>query len=282
MSDCQQMQRRLDATQLQPTLKVAFHPTQRLLDWSDLTLALRSGNMGWTLQASVSFSWEPPPVEKIAFIPAAGRLQGREASGRAGVAVMITWTQLWDHVSLTKKKEHCRVAGSWRSRSYVVSEDRWRCWTSSSAAVLCFSSKFCSRVKKTFLLRNTSYLCLGVTWCYWPVLLFGPNRSSERESSFLTPALGKEMPFLATALVPALSSTPAAALLASDTSSADYAPQSSVSIRKRRRLAASPGGLHWTSTGEKRLLIANGKSQVLPWPAMGSTAVLAMLVSYKD
>ncbi|XP_075891194.1 ankyrin repeat and fibronectin type-III domain-containing protein 1 isoform X2 [Nelusetta ayraudi] len=74
-------------------------------------------------------------------------------------------------------------------------------------------------------------------------------RSSEKESSFLTPALGKEMPFLATPLIPALSSTPAAALLASDVSSADSAPQSSVSIRKRRRLAASPGGLHWTSTG---------------------------------
>ncbi|XP_051274174.1 uncharacterized protein ankfn1 isoform X4 [Dicentrarchus labrax] len=65
-----------------------------------------------------------------------------------------------------------------------------------------------------------------------------PLRSSERESTFLTPALGKELPFLATSLLPILSSTPVAS-----------ASHSGVSIRKRRRLAASPGGLHWNSAG---------------------------------
>lgn len=97
---------------------------------------------------------------------------------------------------------------------------------------------------------DTTNSSFPVVWC---------SRCSEKESSFLTPALGKEMPFLATPLVPALSSTPAAALLASDVSSADSTPQSTVSIRKRRRLAASPGGLHWTSTGERRLLAAIGR-----------------------
>ncbi|XP_028989721.1 uncharacterized protein ankfn1 isoform X2 [Betta splendens] len=64
-------------------------------------------------------------------------------------------------------------------------------------------------------------------------------RSSD--CSFLTPALGKELPFLSTPLLPILSSTPAgAAVLRSGMG---------VSIRKRRRLAASPGGLHWNSAG---------------------------------
>ncbi|XP_041818616.1 uncharacterized protein ankfn1 isoform X2 [Chelmon rostratus] len=76
-----------------------------------------------------------------------------------------------------------------------------------------------------------------------------PLRSSERESTFLTPALGKEMPFLAPSLLPILSSTPAAAALSSGTSAGDSTSQSGVSIRKRRRLAASPGGLHWNSAG---------------------------------
>ncbi|XP_076616278.1 ankyrin repeat and fibronectin type-III domain-containing protein 1 isoform X2 [Chaetodon auriga] len=76
-----------------------------------------------------------------------------------------------------------------------------------------------------------------------------PLRSSERESTFLTPALGKEMPFLTTSLLPILSSTPAAAALSSGTSAGDSPSHSGVSIRKRRRLAASPGGLHWNSAG---------------------------------
>lgn len=177
---------------------------------------------------------------------------------------MITWTQLLDVVLLRDKKDHRRVAGSWRSRSYVVSEERWRRWTSPHAAVLClaFTLNFevlLSCKKNTCSLKTAYQLCSGIMWYHWLILLFGLRRSSERESSFLTPALGKEMPFLATPLIPALSSTPAAALLASDMSSADSAPQSSVSIRKRRRLAASPGGLHWTSTGEKRFLAATGQ-----------------------
>ncbi|TMS01742.1 hypothetical protein E3U43_017806, partial [Larimichthys crocea] len=68
-----------------------------------------------------------------------------------------------------------------------------------------------------------------------------PSRSSERECTFLTPALVKEMPFLATSLLPILSSTPAATVLSPATSAGDSASQSRVSIRKRRRLAASPG-----------------------------------------
>lgn len=85
------------------------------------------------------------------------------------------------------------------------------------------------------------------------LLLFDGCRSSERDSTFLTPALEKEMPFLAPSLLPILSSTPAAAALSSGTSAGDSASQSGVSIRKRRRLAASPGGLHWNSAGKIRL-----------------------------
>uniref|UniRef100_A0AAZ3SS09 Fibronectin type-III domain-containing protein n=1 Tax=Oncorhynchus tshawytscha TaxID=74940 RepID=A0AAZ3SS09_ONCTS len=65
-----------------------------------------------------------------------------------------------------------------------------------------------------------------------------PHRPLDREAMFLTPALGREIPFLATPLAPILSSTPC-----------NITPQGGVSVRKRRRLAASPGGLHWTSTG---------------------------------
>lgn len=64
------------------------------------------------------------------------------------------------------------------------------------------------------------------------------RRPLDREAMFLTPALGREIPFLATPLAPILSSTPC-----------NITPQVGVSVRKRRRLAASPGGLHWTSTG---------------------------------
>ncbi|KAM6964555.1 ankyrin repeat and fibronectin type-III domain-containing protein 1 isoform 1-T1 [Tautogolabrus adspersus] len=83
-----------------------------------------------------------------------------------------------------------------------------------------------------------------------------PLRSSEGDSTFLTPALEKEMHFLTTSLLPILSSTPAAAPLAasrlsSETRAGDSSSSShsGVSIRKRRRLAASPGGLHWNSAG---------------------------------
>ncbi|XP_054860668.1 ankyrin repeat and fibronectin type-III domain-containing protein 1 isoform X2 [Amphiprion ocellaris] len=71
-------------------------------------------------------------------------------------------------------------------------------------------------------------------------------RSSQRDCSFLTPALGKEVSFLSTPLLPILSSTPDAAAAAP---AGDSAPHSSVNVRKRRRLAASPGGLHWTPAG---------------------------------
>ncbi|XP_070787135.1 ankyrin repeat and fibronectin type-III domain-containing protein 1-like, partial [Enoplosus armatus] len=76
-----------------------------------------------------------------------------------------------------------------------------------------------------------------------------PLRSSERESTFLTPALRREVPFLATSLLPILSSTPASAVLSSGTSGGHSTSHSGVSVRKRRRLAASPGGLHWNSAG---------------------------------
>ncbi|XP_035002141.1 uncharacterized protein ankfn1 isoform X2 [Hippoglossus stenolepis] len=72
------------------------------------------------------------------------------------------------------------------------------------------------------------------------------DRLSEIESTFFSPSLAKETPFLST---PLLSSTPAAAALSSGTSAGDSASQGGVSIRKRRRLAASPGGLHWNSAG---------------------------------
>ncbi|XP_072230245.1 ankyrin repeat and fibronectin type-III domain-containing protein 1 isoform X2 [Leuresthes tenuis] len=72
-------------------------------------------------------------------------------------------------------------------------------------------------------------------------------RSSERESSFLS-AAGKDVTFLSTPLLPILSSTPASQL-SSKTAAGDSASQSGVSIRKRRRLAGSPGGLHWNAAG---------------------------------
>ncbi|XP_061561557.1 ankyrin repeat and fibronectin type-III domain-containing protein 1 isoform X3 [Phycodurus eques] len=68
---------------------------------------------------------------------------------------------------------------------------------------------------------------------------------SERDGAFLAPALSKETPFLVTPLLPVLSSTPAAAAAA-------LASHGAVGIRKRRRLAAGPGGLHWKSTGSPR------------------------------
>ncbi|XP_068585279.1 ankyrin repeat and fibronectin type-III domain-containing protein 1-like [Cebidichthys violaceus] len=71
-----------------------------------------------------------------------------------------------------------------------------------------------------------------------------PLRSLESDSPFLPPSLGEEM-----LLLPLLSSTPAAA-----GDSSPFPPPAAttgvgVGVRKRRRLAASPGGLHWTSTG---------------------------------
>ncbi|XP_028287886.1 ankyrin repeat and fibronectin type-III domain-containing protein 1 [Parambassis ranga] len=77
------------------------------------------------------------------------------------------------------------------------------------------------------------------------------HRSSEKESGFLSPALGKEMTFLSTPLLPILSSTPvaSASALTSATLAGDSTSHSGISIRKRRRLAASPGGLHWNSSG---------------------------------
>ncbi|KAK6301487.1 hypothetical protein J4Q44_G00275400 [Coregonus suidteri] len=81
-----------------------------------------------------------------------------------------------------------------------------------------------------------------------------PHRPLERETMFLTPALGWETLFLATPLAPILSSTPCnmtpvTSAMTSVTSSGDSASQGRVSVRKRRRLAASPRGLQWNSTG---------------------------------
>ncbi|KAM6951547.1 ankyrin repeat and fibronectin type-III domain-containing protein 1-like [Aplochiton taeniatus] len=81
-----------------------------------------------------------------------------------------------------------------------------------------------------------------------------PHRPPEGGAMFLTPALGKNSPFLATPLAPILSSTPRSPspvtmAMTSATSAGDSASASGVSVRKRRRLAASPGGLHWNSTG---------------------------------
>ncbi|XP_047464954.1 ankyrin repeat and fibronectin type-III domain-containing protein 1 isoform X2 [Mugil cephalus] len=74
--------------------------------------------------------------------------------------------------------------------------------------------------------------------------------SSVKESSFLRPALGKEVTFLSTPLLPILSSTPVPASgRSSGTPDGESASRSGVSVRKRRRLAASPGGLHWNSAG---------------------------------
>ncbi|XP_047183689.1 ankyrin repeat and fibronectin type-III domain-containing protein 1 isoform X2 [Scophthalmus maximus] len=81
--------------------------------------------------------------------------------------------------------------------------------------------------------------------CSEPGEADAPPRSSGKESTFFSPEM-MEAPYLAT---PLLSSTPAAAVLSSGTSARDSASQSGVSIRKRRRLAASPGGLHWNSAG---------------------------------
>ncbi|CAB1451523.1 unnamed protein product, partial [Pleuronectes platessa] len=72
------------------------------------------------------------------------------------------------------------------------------------------------------------------------------DRLSEIESPVFSSSLAMDTPFLST---PLLSSTPAAAALSSGTSAGDSASQGGVSLRKRRRLAASPGGLHWNSAG---------------------------------
>ncbi|KAM3592441.1 uncharacterized protein V6R79_018908 [Siganus canaliculatus] len=79
--------------------------------------------------------------------------------------------------------------------------------------------------------------------CSEPGLTDTPLRLSERGSAPITPVLGQDGPSLATPPLPLLTSTPAAAGLGSSAS------QSGVSVRKRRRLAASPGGLRWTSAG---------------------------------
>lgn len=70
-------------------------------------------------------------------------------------------------------------------------------------------------------------------------------RSSDTDA-FLSPTLAKEMPFLVAPSLPVLSSTPATSTVLI---SGDSTPQGSVGVRKRRRLAACPGGLHWNSSG---------------------------------
>ncbi|XP_013878805.1 ankyrin repeat and fibronectin type-III domain-containing protein 1 [Austrofundulus limnaeus] len=81
-----------------------------------------------------------------------------------------------------------------------------------------------------------------------------PGELRSSESTFLSPSLEKEVTFLSTPLLPILSSTPAPTPASASPPdpqppAGDSASHSSVSIRKRRRLAASPGGLHWTSAG---------------------------------
>ncbi|CAL8284214.1 unnamed protein product [Merluccius merluccius] len=85
----------------------------------------------------------------------------------------------------------------------------------------------------------------------------------EKEVAFLKAALGKETPFLMTPLLPVLSSTPRSAVgeattsasamtspsSAEPASSCSSSSQGGVSIRKRRRLAANPGGLRWDAGG---------------------------------
>lgn len=96
-------------------------------------------------------------------------------------------------------------------------------------------------------------------WTSWMVLMvvkgdvteffFAPHRSSD----YLSPALLKEMPFLTTPIAPLLFSTPTSAAVVapnSGMSAGESLSQGRVSIRKRRRLAASPGGLHWNSAGK--------------------------------
>ncbi|XP_067101034.1 ankyrin repeat and fibronectin type-III domain-containing protein 1 isoform X3 [Osmerus mordax] len=89
----------------------------------------------------------------------------------------------------------------------------------------------------------------------------------EKEALFLTPALGRETPFLATPLAPILSSTPCH--MTNLTSSGDSASQGRVNVRKRRRLAASPGGLHWNAAGSVRRDFerSNSSSKRTPSPA---------------
>ncbi|XP_054619090.1 uncharacterized protein ankfn1 isoform X2 [Dunckerocampus dactyliophorus] len=118
------------------------------------------------------------------------------------------------------------------------------------------------------------------------------DRLPDREATFLTPALGKETPFLVTPLLPILTSTPATAALVS---AGDSTPQGGVSIRKRRRLAASPGGLHWKSAvsvpnvggeedgaGElaKNCLLARGGGASQAW--VGDRAAVRKTVSVDD
>ncbi|XP_029707285.1 ankyrin repeat and fibronectin type-III domain-containing protein 1 isoform X2 [Takifugu rubripes] len=76
------------------------------------------------------------------------------------------------------------------------------------------------------------------------------SEPAEGDAAFRSPdflTLVKEMPSLATPPAPLLSSTPSSTGPGSVTSAADA--QGGVNIRKRRRLAASPGGLHWNSAG---------------------------------
>nr|XP_015817574.2 uncharacterized protein ankfn1 isoform X1 [Nothobranchius furzeri] len=115
------------------------------------------------------------------------------------------------------------------------------------------SSSLASNLSSTSLPMSSSSsptLDSRFSTCSEPGELGTLLRSSEQESTCLTPALGKEVTFLSTPLLPVLSSTPAAASEpSSQPPTGDSASHSGVSIRKRRRLAASPGGLHWNSTG---------------------------------
>ncbi|KAM9425570.1 ankyrin repeat and fibronectin type-III domain-containing protein 1 isoform 2-T3 [Pholidichthys leucotaenia] len=75
-------------------------------------------------------------------------------------------------------------------------------------------------------------------------------RSSLRDAaSFLSPPLLREASFASTPLLSILSSTPNDAAPAPPSMVGNSTPRSGVNIRKRRRLAASPGGLHWNSAG---------------------------------
>ncbi|KAK9530926.1 hypothetical protein VZT92_012399 [Zoarces viviparus] len=84
-----------------------------------------------------------------------------------------------------------------------------------------------------------------------------PLRSLESDSPFLPPSPGEEM-----LLLPLLSSTPVAA-----GDSSPFSPPTGVSVKKRRRLAASPGGLHWNSAG----LVQRGFWSPDPSPVSGGS-----------
>ncbi|KAL0964873.1 hypothetical protein UPYG_G00330230 [Umbra pygmaea] len=81
-----------------------------------------------------------------------------------------------------------------------------------------------------------------------------PPSSPLEEAIFLTPSLGQKTLSVAKPLAPIVTSAPCdpipiTATMTSVISTGDSASQGGVCVRKRRRLAASPGGLRWNSSG---------------------------------